>query len=65
VAAEALTPPAAALAAVLIAAALVLAVRPEAVLQYARAHTSFIVGAAGLGALALALATGVMMTLRR
>jgi membrane-associated phospholipid phosphatase len=64
VAAEALTPPAVFLAAVLMVGCLVIAVRPDGILAYARIHTAFVVGAAALGALGLSLATGVMMTLR-
>jgi hypothetical protein len=39
--------------------------RPQAVIAYARIHTSFMVGAAAIGALGLALATGVALALRR
>jgi hypothetical protein len=61
----ALTPPVAALAlAVLLALVLAIA-RPQAVEAYARAHSAFMVGAAGIGALAIALATGIMLALRR
>ena len=60
-----LTPPAAALLAALIVGATALALRPTQVLSYAGAHTAFVVGAAALGALALSLATGVMLTMMR
>lgn len=62
---ETLTPPAlAALGALALAGLLALA-RPHAVVAYARAHEAFMVGAAAIGALGLALATGVMLALRR
>jgi hypothetical protein len=35
------------------------------VVAYAEAHTAFVVGAAGIAAMALVLATGVMLALRR
>jgi hypothetical protein len=46
---------------------LVALARPRPVLAYARAHTAFVVGAAAIGALGLALATGLMLatTMRR
>lgn len=58
---EALGPP---LAAVLGAAGLVGLValaRPHAVVAYARAHTTFVVGATAIGVLGIALATGLML----
>jgi membrane-associated phospholipid phosphatase len=63
-AAEALTPPAALLAGVLVPACLAAILHPSTVFLYTRLHTAFVVGAAALGALALALSTGVMLTLR-
>jgi membrane-associated phospholipid phosphatase len=61
----ALTPPVAALTvAVWLAAVLALA-RPHEVAAYAESHSAFMVGAAGIGVLALSLATGMMMALRR
>jgi membrane-associated phospholipid phosphatase len=63
VTAEALTPPAVALCAVLLVVGLAIIVRPDAIVTYASLHTSFVLGAAALGALGLSLATGVMMTL--
>jgi membrane-associated phospholipid phosphatase len=45
-------------------AALVLIARPHAVVSYARSHTMFVVGAGIVGALALALATGLALALR-
>ncbi len=61
----ALAPPAAALFAGLALAGLVALTRPHAVVTYARAHEAFMVGAAAIAALGLALATGVMLALRR
>jgi membrane-associated phospholipid phosphatase len=61
---EALGPPALALAGALTLALVVVIARPHAVVAYARAHTAFIVGAAAIGVLGLALATGLMLTLR-
>jgi membrane-associated phospholipid phosphatase len=62
---RALAPAAIALAGALLVAALVLAARPPQVLSYAGAHRAFVAGAAVLGGLALALATGVMMVIPR
>jgi membrane-associated phospholipid phosphatase len=55
-------------AAVLAAAALALIValaRPRAVIAFARAHEGFLVGAGAIGVVALALATGLMLAVRR
>jgi len=38
---------------------------PHDVVSYARAHEAFVAGAAGIGALGLALSTGVLLTVRR
>lgn len=62
---EALGPPALALLAAIALAGLVLLARPHEIVAYARLHETFIVGAAVIGALAVALATGVMLALRR
>jgi membrane-associated phospholipid phosphatase len=62
---EALGPPLAALVAGVVLAGLVALARPHAVVAYARAHEAFMVGAAAIAALGLALATGVMLALRR
>ena len=62
---EALGPPAVALLAACALTALVLIARPHQVVSYARVHEAFVIGAAAIGALALTLATGVMLTLRR
>ena len=61
----ALGPPAAALLGALALAGLVALARPQAVVAYAQAHTTFVVGAGAIGLLGLALATGVMLALRR
>jgi hypothetical protein len=45
--------------------ALALLARPHVVVAFAQVHKTFVAGAAAIGALALLLATGVMMTLRR
>ncbi len=42
-------------------ACLIVLVRPHEVVNYAQAHTVFVVGAAAIGAAAVALATGVML----
>ncbi len=52
------------LAAILLAVGAVLA-RPHEVLGYASDHEAFIVGAAAIGVAALALATGLMLAVRR
>lgn len=60
----ALTPP---IAAVIAAAALTIVValaRPHAVISFAHLHKTFLIGAAGIGALALALATAVVLGIR-
>jgi hypothetical protein len=62
---EALGPPALAAAAAVVLAALVAVARPGEVAAYARAHEVFVLGAVAIGALGLAVATGVMLTLRR
>jgi membrane-associated phospholipid phosphatase len=62
---RALTPPAAVAIGALGLAGLVAIARPHAVVTYVQAHTAFAVGAASIGALGLALATGLMLTFRR
>lgn len=62
---EALGPPAVALLAALTLAGAVALARPHAVVAYVRAHEVFMVGAATIAALGLALATGLMLALRR
>ena len=62
---SALGPSAAAvLAAVFLAVGAALA-RPHDVISYARGHEAFIVGAVAIGVIALALATGLMLAVRR
>jgi len=58
---ETLGPSAAVVAAGLAAVGLIALTRPHEVISYARAHTTFIVGAAAIGTLALALATGLVV----
>jgi membrane-associated phospholipid phosphatase len=62
---EALTPPGLALLGALALVGLVVLARPREVVAYARVHTAFVVGAPAIAALGLALATGVMLALRR
>jgi membrane-associated phospholipid phosphatase len=62
---EALGPPAAVLFGAIVLGGLVALTRPHAVIAYAHAHQAFLVGAAAIAALGLALATGVMLALRR
>jgi membrane-associated phospholipid phosphatase len=62
---EALAPPVAALVGAVALAAAVALVRPHQVVSYVRAHEAFTVGAAGIGVLAVALATSVMLAFRR
>jgi membrane-associated phospholipid phosphatase len=62
---SALGPSAAAvLAAIFLAVGAALA-RPHDVVSYARAHEAFTIGAVAIGAVALALATGLMLAVRR
>lgn len=62
---RALGPPVAGLAVAVSLAALMALARPHQVLSYARAHEAFVVGAAAIAALGLAVATAVMLTVRR
>lgn len=62
---EALAAPAIALLAAGGLACVAVIVRPHAVVNYARLHTTFVVGAGAIGVLGLALATGIMLTVRR
>jgi membrane-associated phospholipid phosphatase len=62
---EALGPPAAVLLGALVLGGLLVLARPHAVVAYARAHEAFLVGAATIGAVGLALSTGMMLALRR
>lgn len=61
----ALAPIAVTLAAAAALACLIVLVRPHEVVDYAQAHKVFVVGAAAIGALGMALATGVMLAVRR
>ncbi len=61
----ALAPIAVTLAATAALACLIVLVRPHEVVDYAQAHKVFVVGAAAIGALGMALATGVMLAVRR
>jgi membrane-associated phospholipid phosphatase len=62
---EALTPAAALLLAGAVLVGLILLARPHAVLDYARAHETFVIGAAAIAAFGLTLASGLMLLLRR
>jgi len=62
---EALGPPSIALLAAVAMAVVVAIARPHEFVSYVRLHEAFVIGAASIGALALALATGVMLALRR
>ena len=59
------TTPAAAVAGAAGLGLLLALARPHAVLAFARAHEWFILGAAGIGLTAVALATGLMLAVRR
>jgi membrane-associated phospholipid phosphatase len=61
---EALGPPALALLGAIAVSLVVVIARPHAVISYAHAHKAFVVGASAIAAIALALATGVMLSLR-
>jgi membrane-associated phospholipid phosphatase len=61
----ALGPPGAAVLGALVLLAAVFLARPHQVVDYARAHELFVGGVAAIGALGLALATGLMLALRR
>jgi hypothetical protein len=62
---DALRPVVAAVLAAAAMACLVLVIRPHEVVTYAQAHKAFVVGAAAIGALGVALATGIMLAIRR
>lgn len=61
----ALGPPAAALAAAMLLASAVFVARPHEVVAYTQLHRAFVAGAAAIAAFGLALATGLMLALRR
>ncbi len=62
---RALGPPAAAVIGAGALALLVAVARPHAVVSFARSHEVFIIGAAAIALVALALATGLMLAVRR
>jgi membrane-associated phospholipid phosphatase len=62
---QALTPAAAMLLAVALLVGLILLARPHEVLTYARLHRTFVIGAGGIAVVSMALASGLMLTLRR
>ncbi|HZE06734.1 MAG TPA: phosphatase PAP2 family protein [Solirubrobacteraceae bacterium] len=62
---EALIPMAVLLGAGVFAVLLVILARPHAVIDYAHAHTAFVVGAGAIAALGLLLASGLTLMLRR
>jgi membrane-associated phospholipid phosphatase len=61
----ALSAPGAVLLAAIVLALIVLITRPHDVESYARAHGAFVAGALAIGALGLALSTGVLLSVRR
>jgi membrane-associated phospholipid phosphatase len=61
----ALGAPGAVLGAALVLGVIVAVSRPHDVVAYARAHEAFVLGAAGIAALSLALSTGVLLSVRR
>ena len=61
---QALEPPVAAVCAALTLVVVVVLARPHEVVSYARMHKGFVIGAVVIAALALALATAVMLVLR-
>lgn len=62
---DALAPPLIALVGALILAAVVVLARPHQVVDFAHLHHAFVIGAAVIAALALALATGLMLVVTR
>jgi membrane-associated phospholipid phosphatase len=62
---QAFAPVAAILSAALAFAGVIVLARPHEVIDYARAHETFMVGAFGIGALGLTLAYAIMLMLRR
>ncbi len=63
--AETLGPLGATLAGAIALAALVLLTRPHEIVSYARGHEAFVVGAAAIAALSIALSTAIVLTVRR
>jgi membrane-associated phospholipid phosphatase len=62
---RALAPVALTVLAAALVAGLVLVIRPHAVVDYAQAHKAFVIGAAAIGAMGMALATAIMLAVRR
>ncbi len=62
---QALTPPGALVLTAAMLVGLILLARPHAVLDYARAHEVFVIGAAAIAALGVTLASGLTLMLRR
>jgi membrane-associated phospholipid phosphatase len=62
---QALTPAAVLLLAGAILVGLILLARPHEVLDYARAHETFVIGAAAIAVVGMTLASGLMLMLRR
>jgi membrane-associated phospholipid phosphatase len=62
---QALTPAVAMLLGAAVLVGLILLARPHAVLTYARLHSTFVIGAGGIAVVGMALASGLMLTLRR
>ncbi len=62
---EALAPVGGLVAVAAVSGGLLLLARPHAVITYAQAHTAFVVGACGIGALGMMLAAGLTLILRR
>ncbi len=62
---EVLLPPALAVGAAIALVGLVAVIRPHAVVTYARQHATFMIGAPAIGLLALAIATTLVLVLRR
>jgi membrane-associated phospholipid phosphatase len=63
--AAALRAPAAALLGAVALVALVVVARPHGAVTFARSHEAFVLGAGAIGALGLALATGLVLVMRR
>jgi membrane-associated phospholipid phosphatase len=61
----ALGAPGAVLVGTLLVTGLLAALRPHAAVSYVRGHEAFLLGAAGIAGLSLALATGVLLSVRR
>jgi membrane-associated phospholipid phosphatase len=62
---EALAPAVLVLVGAIVCAGLIVLARPHEVVDYARAHETFMVGAVAIGALGLTLASGLTLVLRR